>query len=51
MTEDKLDKLFESIATKSMSILDKILDRLDKKLDDEEFMQKLEKHIDVKVDK
>jgi len=46
---EKTDKLLESIAEKCLNILDKLLDKLDKKVDDEEFIKKMEKYINFKI--
>lgn len=49
MTE-KNEKLLDSILTRGLSIIDKFLARVDTKLDDEEFMTKSEKNIEVNID-
>ena len=46
---EKTDKLLESIVEKCLNILDKLLDKLDKKVDDEEFIKKMEKYINFKI--
>uniref|UniRef100_A0A6M3LEW5 Uncharacterized protein n=1 Tax=viral metagenome TaxID=1070528 RepID=A0A6M3LEW5_9ZZZZ len=46
---EKTDKLLEGMAEKCLNILDKLLDKLDKKVDDEEFIKKMEKYINFKI--
>lgn len=40
--ESATEKILDSILEKGLSIMNKVLDRIDKKLDDEEFMKKVE---------
>lgn len=46
----KLDKLLDGIAEKSCSIIEKMLTKLDNKLDDEEFVEKVARWIDKNVE-
>lgn len=50
MKEDVFDKLLESIAAKGLSIVDKVLGKIDEKLDDEEFIKKLGKYVKVNIE-
>jgi len=47
---DKLDKLLEGIVEKCLSIFDKLLNKLDKKCDDEEFIDKIGRYINSKIE-
>lgn len=42
--ESATEKVLNSILEKGLSIVDKVLGKIDEKLDDEEFMEKLEKY-------
>jgi len=50
MTE-KNEKLLDSIFTRGLSIVDKFMAKIDEKLDDEEFMEKLSDKIEIEIDK
>jgi len=46
----KIDDLFEKIGEKCLKIFDKFLDKVDKKMDDDEWVDKLGKYIKVNID-
>lgn len=50
MTE-KNEKLLDSILTRGLSIVDKFMAKIDEKLDDEEFMEKLSDKVEIEIDK
>jgi len=44
-----IDDLLESIAEKGFRIVDKFLDKAEKKIDDEEFIERISKYINSNV--
>jgi hypothetical protein len=45
------ERILDSILMKGLSIVDKFLGHIDKKLDDDEFMKKFEDNIEINIDK
>jgi hypothetical protein len=45
------ERMLDSILVKGLSIVDKFLTIVDKKMDDDEFMKKFEDNIEINIDK